>query len=388
MSERDDYPPGVPCWVDTLQPDPETAMAFYGDLFGWEFKGPGGMPGNPPGRYSVAQLRGRDVAGVGSQPPGSPPPAWTTYIRVESADDAATKARGAGGRVVVEPFDALSAGRLAVLADPAGALFCLWEARERKGAQRVNEAAAWAMSQLSTPDPESAKAFYGEVFGWVAQPVQLGEATITLLRRPGYVGGEPLQPVPRDVVAVMTQRSGGRLPENAAAHWSVDFWVEDADATAHQAAKLGGKVMAPPFDTPVSRTAVLADPQGAVFSVSQVLKKELQLPKPVAAYVQAINARDADALPSSFAQDAVVTDVGREFRGLPAIKEWADHEIFAVDVTLAVVAAVERDGQTIVTVKIDGTFDRTGLPDPLLMDLCFTVANDKITALTCRLAGN
>jgi ketosteroid isomerase-like protein len=108
----------------------------------------------------------------------------------------------------------------------------------------------------------------------------------------------------------------------------------------------------------------------------------------VETYVRAINARDADALLSSFAHDAVVRDVGREIRGLAAIKEWADHEMFAVNVTLEVKEVVERDGQTIVTVKIDGTFDRTGLPDSLVMDHCFTVAGDKIETLTCRLAGH
>ena len=70
MSERDDYEPGVPCWIDTLQPDPEAAMAFYAELFGWEPAGPGEMPGDPPGRYFVARLRGRDIGGIGSQPTG------------------------------------------------------------------------------------------------------------------------------------------------------------------------------------------------------------------------------------------------------------------------------------------------------------------------------
>ena len=114
---------------------------------------------------------------------------------------------------------------------------------------------------------------------------------------------------------------------------------------------------------------------------------ETKLPKPVETYIRAINAHDADAFQSSFAHDAVVSDVGREIRGIAAIKEWANNEIFAVNVTLDVLETVERDGQTIVTVKVDGTFDRTGLPDPLLMDHCFTVAGDKIKALTCKLAG-
>jgi hypothetical protein len=117
------------------------------------------------------------------------------------------------------------------------------------------------------------------------------------------------------------------------------------------------------------------------------MKKKTNLPKPVETYIRAINAHDVEAFQSSFVHDAIVSDVGREIRGIAAIKEWANHEIFAVNVTLEVMEVVERDGETIVTVEIDGTFDRTGLPNPLLMDHCFTVAGDKIAALTCRLAG-
>jgi hypothetical protein len=118
-----------------------------------------------------------------------------------------------------------------------------------------------------------------------------------------------------------------------------------------------------------------------------MMKIEIKLPGPIATDIRAINAGDADAFLSSFAPDAVVKDVGREIHGSAPIKEWADREIFAVHVTLEVKNVADRDGQTIVTVKIDGTFDRTGLPDPLLMDHCFTVAGDKITALICRLSG-
>ena len=113
----------------------------------------------------------------------------------------------------------------------------------------------------------------------------------------------------------------------------------------------------------------------------------MKLPKSIEAYINAVNAGDAQALKSSFADDAIVKDVGREFRGIAAIEEWADREIFAVNVTLQVMGMVERGGQTVVTVKVDGTFDRTGLPNPLLMDHSFTVVADKIAALSCRLTG-
>src|SRR5919204_354707 len=122
MPERDGYIPGVPCWVDTSQPDPEAAVDFYSGLFGWEFEDV--MPPASPGKYFIARIRGGDVAAVGSQPEGAPPAAvWNTYVWVDSADDAATKVRDAGGRVLTEPFDVMDAGRVGVFMDPQGATF-------------------------------------------------------------------------------------------------------------------------------------------------------------------------------------------------------------------------------------------------------------------------
>jgi uncharacterized protein len=247
MSERDDYPSGVPCWVDNLVPDPAKAMAFYGELFGWEFDGPG------PGDYFVAKLRGRDMAGVGQAPPGVSP-GWNTYVSVASAEDTAR----AADRVIVEPFDVLPAGRVAALEDSGGAVIGVWEPAQRLGCQLVNEASAYAMSALHTPDPDAAASFYRDVFGWETDEFAPG---VSLFRLPGYVGGEPAQPVPRDVVAVMAKDDGP-------ARWSVDFWVADADAVAARAPELGGRVVVAPFDSVPKRQAVIADPDGAVFSVS------------------------------------------------------------------------------------------------------------------------
>jgi hypothetical protein len=196
-------------------------------------------------------------------------PAWSTHVRVDSADEAVEKVRRAGGALLDGPFDVLPAGRLAALTDPSGAPFCVWEARGREGAQLVNEPRAWAMSLLHTSDLERAEAFYGAVFGWQATPFGAG-APFTLCRLPGYVGGEPQQPVPRDVVAVMTALGGDGPSGARRPHWSVDFWVHGADATAERAVHLGGRVVAPPRDTPGFRNAVLADPQGAVFSISEL----------------------------------------------------------------------------------------------------------------------
>jgi len=271
MSEREGYPAGVPCWVETLQPDPRAALDFYGPLFGWDFAGSGPMPGELPGEYFVARVKGRDVAGIGSLPGlgGQPVPSWNTYISVDSADGAAESAKAAGASLLIDPLDALPAGRLAVLVDPVGAAVCVWEARAREGAQLVNEPRTWAMSSLHTTDAEGAEAFYGSVFGWQPEAFGPPEAQMTLWRLPGYVGGEAQQPVPRDVVAVMapTGDAAAAVPP----HWNVNLRVDDADATVEQVAGLGGQVVAPPLDTPGFRSAVLADPQGAVFSISQLI---------------------------------------------------------------------------------------------------------------------
>lgn len=269
MSQRERYQEGVPCWVETLQPDPRAAMDFYGPLFGWEFDGPGPTPGDVADEYFVARVDGRDVAGIGSLPDvGGPPVAsWATYVRVESADAAVERALAAGGSLLIGPLDALPAGRLAVLMDPVGAAVGVWEARAREGAQLVNEPGTWTMSSLHTTDSGSAAAFYGSVFGW--QPESSGPpgAQMTLWRLPGHVGGEPQQPVPRDVVAVMapTGDAAAAVPP----HWNVNLRVEDADATVEHAAGLGATVIVPPQDTPGFRSAAVADPQGAVFSISQ-----------------------------------------------------------------------------------------------------------------------
>src|SRR4051812_5508068 len=149
--ERDGYLPGVPCWVDTTQPDPEAAVAFYGGLFGWEFEDV--MPPGAPGRYFIGRLRGGDVAAISSRPEGAPPAAvWNTYIWVEDADDAAKKVWATGGTVLTEPFDVMDAGRMAIVADPEGAAFCLWQAKAHKGARIVNEPGSLNFNTVSAWD--------------------------------------------------------------------------------------------------------------------------------------------------------------------------------------------------------------------------------------------
>jgi uncharacterized protein len=243
MSERDGYQPGVPCWVDTWQPDAAAAVGFYTQLFGWTAED--SMSADSPAMYFMCKLFGRDVAAVGGPPSeGAPPaPAWRTYIWVDSANDTAAKVTDAGGSVVMEPFDSLVGGRIAVVADPEGALFGVWQPGAHKGAQLVNEPGAWAMSQLNTRDTEGAKAFYGAVLGWETDTLDMGEGEITLWRVPGYLGGEPEQPVSREVVGVMAPMSGDRFSADTTSHWSVNFWVDDTDAITDRAVQLGGNAV-------------------------------------------------------------------------------------------------------------------------------------------------
>lgn len=242
------------------------------------------MPAGAPVRYLVGRLRGRDVAGVGSQVREGPV-AWSTYVWVESADATAARAREAGGAVLAEPFDVLDAGRMAVLADAEGAAFSVWQAAGHRGAQLVNEAGTWNWSDLNCRDPEAARAFYGAVFGWVAQPVDFGDGGETWMWRvPGYAdfleardpgirerhrqGGAPEGF--SDAIGWLQPLGAGQPGAQVPAHWSVTFSVDDADAIAERALELGGEVAVPPFDAGgVARVAVLRDPQGAAFTVSR-----------------------------------------------------------------------------------------------------------------------
>lgn len=270
MSTRHDYPAGVPCWVDTNQPNPADAAEFYAGLFGWEVQE--SMPPDSGGHYLMARIDGRAAAAVSSQSAGTAsPPTWNTYIRVDSADDAARRVRDAGGRVLLEPFDVFDSGRMGVFADPEGAEFSVWEPGAHRGAEAVNEHGAVNFNNLHTDAIPAAQDFYGAVFGWVLR--DFGSPMWAL---PGYGDYlESINPGTRagmsamglggfeDVVATVMPRDGGP------ARWSVTFGVDDVEAATRRARELGGSVLAEPADAPWVRSAVLADPAGASFTASQ-----------------------------------------------------------------------------------------------------------------------
>jgi uncharacterized protein len=284
MPERDGYIPGVPCWVDASEPEPEAVLDFYRGLFGWEFEN--ALPPDSPGEYFIGRIRGGDAAAVGSVPEGAPPIAmWNTYIWVESADESVAKARDAGGTVLTEPFDVMDSGRMAVFADPEGAAICVWQANQHKGAGIVNEHGSLNFNTLNTRDVDGAKRFYGAVFGWGTM-IAGGAEMWTM---PGYGDHlETITPGIRKQIADMGGEAGFEdvvasimpIPDDqpdTAAHWSVTFAVDDADAAAAKAGELGGEVVLPPFDAPWVRTTVLKDPQGATFIASQFVAENRDL---------------------------------------------------------------------------------------------------------------
>jgi predicted enzyme related to lactoylglutathione lyase len=280
------YQAWLPCWFDVVQPDLDATMAFYGDLFGWTFE-----PRTPPGapqRYAYARLDDLVVGGVGGPSvAGSDPAGWTSYVRVDSVDDAAAKAEANGGRIVSPPVDIPRSGRVATCADPSGAVFGLWQARELRGAQLVNEPGSWNFSELHVADPAAAMAFYGSALGWECDPVEMSPGQRSWMWRvPGYGGylaksdseiearHEAAQAPAgfADAVALMSPLAPGTAAQTAgdgSSRWDVMFAVADADTAFERAVKLGARVVTPLFDTAYTRMGTVQDPQGAVLTLSQ-----------------------------------------------------------------------------------------------------------------------
>ena len=253
MSERTSYAPGTPCWVDLGTPDIEAAAAFYGGLFGWSL--PEAENSEQTGGYRQAMLRGKPVAGAMPLMQEGQPPAWSTYVSVEDADATAAKVREAGGTVLAEPMDVMDLGKMAVFADPAGAVFGIWQPGTFIGAEVVSEAGAIIWNELNTRDAAGSKEFYGAVFGWNYDEREFETGNYTSLK-----AGE-------DTAGGMIDITG-RVPDEVPAHWLVYFATDDADATIDKAKGSGGEVVFGPEDiSEVGRIAVLKDPFGAVFAL-------------------------------------------------------------------------------------------------------------------------
>jgi predicted enzyme related to lactoylglutathione lyase len=248
---------GAFSWAELATTDTAAAKKFYAALFGWAILDSPMGPG-PEDVYTRLQLSGKDVGALYPMRPEQRqqgvPPNWLTYVTVKSADDAAKKAKTLGGTVIAEPFDVMTFGRMAMIQDPSGAIFAIWQAGDHIGAERVNEPGAFCWMELVTPDVAKAKAFYTGLFGW-----GLKEST------------DPAMPYTE--VQLADRSIGGMYPPmsgmgNVPPHWGVYWQVADTDASAARAKSLGGNLCVEPKDiSKVGRFAVIQDPQGAAFSI-------------------------------------------------------------------------------------------------------------------------
>lgn len=253
MQESPNYAPGTFCWVELGTTDSQAAKKFYTELFGWNFAD---SPVGPDMVYTMLKQDGKDVGGLyqmGSEMQGVPPH-WLSYVSVANADDAAAKAKELGGTLLKDPFDVSTVGRMAVIQDPTGAVFALWQAGTHNGAGVCNVPNSFCWNELGTRDVSKAGDFYTGLFGWGKNVQQMGPMTYTSFMNGERPAGGMYEPPPEM----------GEVPP----HWLVYFAVADTDAMVAKATELGGKVIAPPMDIPeTGRFAIIQDPQGAAFGI-------------------------------------------------------------------------------------------------------------------------
>ena len=253
MPERTNYTPGTFSWIDLTTTDQVAAKEFYGELLGWSFQD---LPVGEGAYYTMAVVDGQNVAAIAPQPEqqrdAGAPPLWNSYITVQSADDAADRATSLGGSAHAPAFDVMDAGRMAVLQDPHGAYFMVWEPRQNPGAGLINAPGALTWNELTTPDLDASEDFYGSLFGWTTEIL------------PG-----PMEY--RVIKTVAGRNTGGMrppMPPGTPPFWLAYLGTADIAAAAAKVTDLGGQVLAPPMMIEdMGEIAVARDPQGAVFAL-------------------------------------------------------------------------------------------------------------------------
>ena len=246
------WPSGVPCWADVMATDVRASGAFYTAVLGWTVP----EPEEQWGGYVTAEADGRMAAGIGPLQDGSPA-AWTLYLATDDVEGLTSRAAEHGGTVLAPVMDVGPLGRMAILADPSGAPFGLWQAGTMIGAGLVNEPGALCWEDLRSTDPAAAQDFYRAVFGYALTPLEMAGPDYGTFSLPG--SDAPLGGM------------GGMMgsPEGVPSHWLAYFAVADADATVATAESAGGRVIVPAFDTEFGRMGALMDPDGAVFWIAQ-----------------------------------------------------------------------------------------------------------------------
>jgi predicted enzyme related to lactoylglutathione lyase len=250
------HAPGTFCWPELSTTDQAGAEKFYGELFGWNIQK---SPMGPDLHYTLFQKGDNAVGGGAQQGPEQAgiPPHWLSYVSTPSVDDTLEKAKGLGASVLAGPFDVMEHGRMAVLADPTGAAFALWQAKQHPGATAVDEDGTLVWTELVTDDTAKAGAFYQALFGWGADSWP-GEVPYTVFKRPdGAMSGGMMN---------KTAEMGPGVPN----HWMPYFGVADTEATLKKAESLGATVVVPAMPVPsVGIMGVIKDPQGGHFSIMQ-----------------------------------------------------------------------------------------------------------------------
>jgi uncharacterized protein len=248
MGVRDSHAPGTFSWTDLSTSDPLAAAAFYGALLGWAAEE---MPVGPDATYWMMSVAGRHVAGMSERRGAGAPPFWLSYVTVADADASVARVAELGGEVTLPAVDVLDAGRMALLQDPQGAAFAVWQPRRHIGAGLVNDPGAMVLNQLDTTDPEGAARFYGGLFGWRISKVAGEPQPYWGIENAGGLNG-----------GMMALPAGARTP-----HWLVYFTAADLDAAAGTIARGGGVVLLPATAIPSGRILVARDPQGASFAL-------------------------------------------------------------------------------------------------------------------------
>jgi predicted enzyme related to lactoylglutathione lyase len=257
MADYSSHTPGTFCWAELATTDQKAAVAFYGALFGW---GVNDMPIGPTETYSMFQMRGKDVGAAYTMRPEErqhgAPPHWNTYVAVANTDDTVNRAKALGATVLAPAFDVMDAGRMAVLQDPTGAVFQIWQPNKHIGARIMREPGAMTWTELATRDTEGAKKFYTSLFGWKEKTSSGAGMTYTefSLDAPPFAG----------MMEMNAQMVGMGVPP----HWLTYFQVADVDASANTAKGLEATLVVPPMDIPnTGRFSVIRDPHGAVFAI-------------------------------------------------------------------------------------------------------------------------